>query len=90
MFHKISVLMMASNVKNNIFTFKSFTRDFCSVYSQNDIILLSLEYICHGRKSNLVEFQILQLEFLPAESPKSNWKFYQDKLGRKSNWSFYW
>ena len=40
-----------------------------------------IECICHGRKSNLVEFQIL-----PVESPigvstrrKSNWTFNQDK-----------
>ena len=43
--------------------------------------------ICHGRKSNLVEFQIL-----PEESPTgicTSWTFYQAKLGvstsRKSN-----
>ena len=35
------------------------------------------EYICHGRKSNLVEFQILLVES-PIEVST-------DKLGRKSN-----
>ena len=46
-------------------------------------------HICHGRKSNLVEFQILVVESPIGVSTgrKSN---YQHKLGRKSNWSFYW
>ena len=38
-------------------------------------------YICHGRKSSLVEFQILLVES-PIEistSTKSNWSFYQGK-----------
>ena len=41
-------------------------------------------WICHGRKSNLVEFQILLVE-----SPTIVSTSRKDKLGTKSNWSFY-
>ena len=40
--------------------------------------LLVCVHICHGRKSNLVEFQILLVETPIGLS-----------IGRKSNWSFY-
>ena len=52
------------------------------------VTYMDIPYICHDRKSNLVEFQILLVESPVGVSTgrKSNWSSYQHKVATVAEW----